>query len=212
MKLSKLTIALVVALLAIACLATTVNAYSNEDLKGYLTGTHTIGGKTYQLDSSDRTAIINRLNERPVTDSEAATIKSQIDSVKAEAEKDMKAQNITSIYDLNAESKAKAGAKLKEAAKIAGVEIKQGTDGGYTAVDIKTESVISQKAKGSFKSIFQEVQTNATGSTNNDSTNNSTTTVNKFAKTGSIVPVYTIVALIALVAVSVCLVRKVNAK
>lgn len=210
MKLSKLTIALVVAILAIACLATTVSAYSNEDLKNYVTGTHKIGEKTYQLNSSDRTAVINRLNERPVSDSEAASIKAQIDSAKSEAEKDMKAQGITSIYDLNAEAKARGAAKLKEAAKIAGVEIRQGTDGGYTAVDIKTGTVISQKAKGSFKSVFPEVQTNATGSTTNN--NSTTTTVNKFAKTGSLVPAYSIVALIALVAVSVCLVRKVNAK
>lgn len=211
MKLSKLTIALLVEVLAIACLATTVSAYSNEDLKNYVTGTHKIGEKTYQLNSADRTAVINRLNERPVSDADAATIKSQIDSAKAEAEKDMKAQGVKSIYDLNAESKAKGAAKLKEAAKIAGVEIRQGTDGGYTAVDIKTGSVISQKAKGTFKSIFPEVQTNTTGSTQSNN-NNSSTTVNKFAKTGSLVPVYSIVALIALVAVSVCLVKKVNAK
>lgn len=209
MKLSKLTVALVV-VLAIICLSTSVSAFSNQELINYLTGSHKVLNSDYQLDEQQKKDIRSYLKDNPVSDDEAAKIKAEVEAAKKEIDKSG-AKNLDSVP---ADIQSKAAAKLKAAGNIAGVNI------DFNSKD-KT-AVITDKATGKLVSSFngkkavQKVTPSggsaAAPAPAGNAGNAGASTVQTFAKTGFELPVFIVVALVAVVAVSTIFVKKYNEK
>lgn len=204
MKLSKVTIALLVAVLAIICLSTTVNA---ADLKSFVNSSHEIGGKSYELDSYTKTDLNFYLQNNPISDDVAEKIEAVLNEAFA-----LVPDGVTSLDDLSAGLKAQILAKIKEAGDLAGVSIEINPAAGTFKVTDKNGNTVSN-GHYSRNTINPVVATTGSVAASSDGTTASTgtSTVSAFANTGASISVYAVIASIAMVAVSVYFVKKVNA-
>jgi len=204
MKLSKVTIALLVAVLAIVCLSTTVNA---ADLKGYVNGSHEIGGQNYELDSNTKTDLNFYLQNNPIPDDVAGDIEDDLN-----AALDLVPDGAKSLDDLSAGLKAQILGKIKDAGNKAGLNVEINPKAGTFKVTDKNGNTVSN---GHYGRNGVNPTVAAAGAPAPAGVGAAapagTTTVAGFAKTGASVSVYAVIASIAMVAVSVYFVKKVNA-
>lgn len=103
----------------ILCIATGVNAYTQQDLLNYLTKAHVVNGQTFQLSAADKVKVERFLADNPVTDEQAAQIKSKADATLNYMEK----ENVTDLSKLNNTQKEKLLAMANDAADVVGVSV-----------------------------------------------------------------------------------------
>lgn len=211
MKLSKVTVALVVAILAVMFLATSASALTNLGLKDYLVGSHKVLGTDYQLSEQQKKDVSSYLENNPVSDADA-------EKIKAEVEAAIKEVNATKAKDLDSvpgDVKSKALSKIQAAGDIAGVNITVNSkDDTVVVTNKKTGKVVSSVngKKAIVKSSDAVKAASGSTATTGSAAPAGTSTVSQFAKTGNTFSVFAVVALIAVVAVSTIFVKKVNEK
>ena len=113
---------LVIAMLLIT-IATTVKAYTNDELVTYLTSSKTVAGKTVNLSDDEKGAIKKYLASNPLTDAEAEAVKAKVDA----AIEIMDNAGTTDITKLSDEDKDTLLALANSVADIADVNLKVDT-------------------------------------------------------------------------------------
>lgn len=201
MKLSKV---LLIAVIAIMALATSVSAYTSSDLANYITGSHTISGSQFELGAAQKQEVKNYLANNPLTDAEAAEVKSLLDQAKNE----INATGASNLNQVSKETKSKAVSLLKQAGNVAGVTVSVNTE-NQTVTLSKAGTVILSGAYSLEGNGGLTVRTY----TNPASTGSASgSTINSFVYTGNSNAVFAVVAVLAVVAVSTILVKKAYAK
>lgn len=208
MKISKLSLILVVAIMAISVLATTVSAYTSAELANYITGSHTISGSQFELGADAKNQVKNYLANNPVTDAEAAQIKGLLD----EAKNVINSTGASNLNQVSKETKAKAVSLIKQAGNVAGLTVSVNSQAKTVTVSDGATAILS----GSYAvegngGLTVRTYTNPASVGGNNAAAGSTT-VNKLVYTGSNNTVFAVVAVLAVVAVATVLVKKVNAK
>lgn len=134
-KISK-SLVMAVVVLAVITMSVVVSAFSNADLISYITADQVVNGETYKLSNDQKTAVTNYLNEHPVSDEVAASIKEDIE----EAKRQITATGATKADQVSDTVKAKVTSLLKSAGDKAGVLV---------TVNSKDKTVtITEKATG----------------------------------------------------------------
>lgn len=118
-KLSRMLIMVIVAIMVVATLSINVNAYTNAELKEYLTTGHSVNGMTFELTIDQKDAITSYLASHPVTDAEANKIKSYLDSIESK----VAASGVTDVNQLSADTKASILADAQAAGAVIGVSV-----------------------------------------------------------------------------------------
>ena len=205
MRTSKLLSVLIIAIIAIAALSTPVSAYTSAELSDYITGTHTISGSQFELRAAEKQEVKDYLANNPLTDAQATQIKSLLD----EAKNKISATGASNLNQVPKETKAAAVALLKQAGNIAGVTVTVNTQAKTVTISANGTVILSGSyAMEGNAGITVRTYTNPASVGNN----NSGSTISGFVYTGRNNTVFALVAVLAVVAVSTILVKKVYAK
>lgn len=130
----KKTLKIMIVAILLMVIATTVNAYTNDELIAYLTSSKTVAGETVTLTSDEKGAIRSYLEENPLSDEDAAKVKAQAEEVIAI----MDAAGTTDITELSDADKSKITSLVNSAADIAGVVVN--VDAGKKTVSVETKA------------------------------------------------------------------------
>ena len=202
MKITKLSVMALV-IITLITMATSVSAYTSAELENYITGTHTISGSQFELKAAEKQEVKDYLASNPLTDAQATQIKSLLD----EAKNKISATGASNLNQIAKSTKAEVVALLKEAGNVAGLTV---------SVDTSAKTITVSKAGTVIVSGSYAMEGNGGVTvrtyTNPASVTKGGSTISGFVYTGSNNTVLAIVAVLAVVAVSTIVVRKVYAK
>ena len=205
MKLSKITSIVVLAIVSILALTISANAYTSAELSEYVTGAHLIGGYQYKLTDGNSATVKDYLSKNPVTDAQAAQIKSILDQAKA------KANGYTDLSQISDAQIAELIAILQQAGAVAGLTVNVNTQANIITVSKNGTVLLNgpyvDNGNGGVTVKFGQGESAPSGA--NTPANGGSKT---FVYTGSDYSVFAGIALVAVVAVSTIYVRKVYAK
>lgn len=212
-KLSKI-ISVMVLMIVMMSISIVVNAATNDDVISYVTMSHTVNGRTFELNKTQRQSLTQYLKENPVTNSEADEIIAKLSEAKIKLEQ----SGATKASQVSDSVKAEVVSLVKSAGEIAGLDVQ--VDIAKEIVTIKTIDGKKTIIKAtSFKNLVTEQKNNA-GSSNNAGTSNnnassssSSNSGKKLVYTGNDygVAIKTIVAIVAVASVGFGI-RKIYAK
>lgn len=209
MKITKLTLILVVAILAVTALATTVSAYTSANLENYLLQTHVIGGVQFELRDGPKAEVKAWFKSHTLDDEKAAQVHAKLEEAKAKV-------GTSDLKSLSVTTKSEIVALLKEAGNIAGVEVTVDTANETITVSddgvaIISGSYTSDGANGiSFRSSAGGAAVGGAGAAAGAGAGASSS-VNSLVYTGNTSTIFAVVAVLAVVAVATLVVKKVNA-
>ena len=115
----KKTLKIVVLAVLFISMASSVMAYTNDELITYLTTSKTVAGETVSLTADEKGALKKYLQANPLSDEDAAAIKSKVDSAIAV----MEAAGTTDVTKLSEADKEKVKSLATSAASIADVTV-----------------------------------------------------------------------------------------
>lgn len=209
MKLSRISLVIAVALLAIVALTVSANAFSNEDLATYLTTTHMISGTQYKLTDANAVQVKDYLTQHPVTDAQAAQIKSLLEQALAKVSGD------NALSQLTQAEKDQIISLVQQAGNIAGVTVTFNTAANTVTVSGSGAVILSGSYVNDGNGGVTVKYTNG-GSGSSSAGAAAGTAANggsrAFVYTGANNSVFAVIALLAVVAVSTVLVKKAYAK
>lgn len=183
-KLCKI-MSIIVIMMMVILTTISVQAYTNEDVVNYITGVHTINGRTLQLSKSNCQRLKIYFEENPVTDAQADEIIAKLNEAKKKLD-DSGAFRASQVSD---SVKTEVVALIQAAGKIAGLDVE---------VDTVTETVSIKEIKNgnniisatSYRQLFgsytpdqDKNNTTTNSTTNNNTTNNKT--INKTVNTNN---------------------------
>lgn len=208
MRTSKLLSILIVAIIAIAALATSVSAYTSAELSDYVTGTHTISGSQFQLRAAEKQEVKDYLANNPLTDEQATQIKSLLDQAKNK----ISATGASNLNQISKETKAQVVTLLKQAGNIAGLTVSVNSDAQTVTISNGTTVLLngSYAMEGNAGITVRTYTNPASVGGNSGATSGST--ISGYVYTGSNNTVFIVVAVLAVVAVSTIVIKKVYAK
>lgn len=207
MKLSRISLVIAVALLAIVALTVSANAFSNEDLATYLTTTHMISGTQYKLTDANAVQVKDYLMQHPVTDAQAAQIKSLLDQALSKVAGD------DALSKLTQAEKDEIISLIQQAGNIAGVTVTFNTAADTVTVSANGTVIISGSYVNDGNGGVTVKYTNNGGSSAGAAAGTAANGGSKtFVYTGANNSVFAVIALLAVVAVSTVLVKKAYAK
>ena len=199
MKLSKISLIVVLAIISVLALTVSVNAYTSAELADYITGTHLINGNQYKLTDGNAASVKDYLAKNPVTDAQAAQIKSLLDQAKA------KANSYSELSQMSDGQIAEIISLLQQAGNVAGLTVTVNTEADTITVT-KGNTVL---LNGPYVNNGNGGVTVKFGQGESAPSNGGAKT---FVYTGADYSVFAGIALLAVVAVSTICVRKVYAK
>ena len=210
MKLSKMFFVVTIAIIAILAMSISVNAYTSAELADYITGAHLIGGNQYKLTDSNAATVKSYLNEYPVTDAQASQIKTLLDQAKA------KANSKSDLSQLTDAEKAEIISLLQQAGAVAGLTVNVDTVNNTITVS-KGNTILFigsfvNSGNGGITVSFGAVGGSNSGASSSTVGSASNGGANTFVYTGANNSAFAVVALLAVVAVSTIVVRKVYVK
>ncbi len=129
----KKTLKIMIVAILLMVIATTVNAYTNDELITYLTSSKTIAGETVTLTADEKGAVKKYLEENPLSDEDAGMVRYYAESVIAI----MDAAETTDITELSDADKERVVSLVNAAADAAGVTVT--VDSGKKSVTVKGE-------------------------------------------------------------------------
>lgn len=208
MKLSKLSLVLVLTILVVAALATSVSAYTSSDLATYITSEHNVGSNCYKLCDDPAQEVKDYLANNPVSDSQAEQIRNLLEQAINKA-------SATGAIDLNqidTETKMEIQSLIQQAGNVAGVSVSIDTVQKLVTIS-KNGTIIVQghyttDGRGG---ITRKITGDGGGATSSASTTSSTGTISSYVYTGATNVAFAVVAVLAVAAVSTAVVKKVNA-
>ena len=207
MKLSRISLVIAVALLAIVALTVSANAFSNEDLATYLTTTHMISGTQYKLTDANAVQVKDYLTQHPVTDAQAAQIKSLLDQALAKVAGD------NALSQLTQAEKDQIISLVQQAGNIAGVTVTFDTAANTVTVSAAGTVIMSgsyvNDGNGGITVKYTNGGSGSAGAAAGTAANGGS---RAFVYTGANGSVLAVIALLAVVAVSTVLVKKAYAK
>lgn len=209
MKLSRLSLIIAVAFLAVVALTVSASAYTNEDLITYLSSPFNISGTQYKITDAQAIELKNYLQSNPVTDAQAAQIKALVDDAVS------KANGYTDVSQIPADVKNTIKNDLTTAGAVAGVTVTINTVAKTVTVSTPTSGTIingsyANNGNGGLTVNFSNPTGAATGSAAASTASNGG--AKTFVYTGANGSVVAVIALLAVVAVSTVLVKKAYAK
>lgn len=208
MRLSKMIFMVVIALLAIAILTVSTNAFSSADLANYITGIHVISGSQYKLSDAQAANVKAYLDSNPVTDAQAEQIKTLLEQAKSKVSGDVELSQMTDS------EKTDIISLLQQAGNVAGLTVTVNTEANTITVSDGRTALLSgsyvNAGNGGLTVKFGggDGSTATTGSAATASNGGAQT----FVYTGANNTVFAVIALLAVVAVSTIVVKKVYAK
>lgn len=134
----KKTLKIMIVAVLLMVIATTVNAYTNDELITYLTSSKTVAGKTVTLTADEKGAVKKYLEANPLSDEDAAAVKAKAEAAIAV----MDEANTTDVTKLSDADKEKLLTLVNSAADIAGVTVKVDTAKKSVTVSDKAGKVI----------------------------------------------------------------------
>lgn len=137
----KKTLKIMVIAMLLILVATTVQAYTNDELVTYLTSSKTIAGKSVSLSADEKGAVRKYLESNPLSDEDAEAVKNKVDAAIAI----MDDAGVTDISKLSDADKDAIVSLANSAAEIAGVTV---------SVDTAKKTVTVKDSKG--KVVFAE--------------------------------------------------------
>lgn len=137
----KKTLKIMVIAMLLILVATTVQAYTNDELVTYLTSSKTIAGKSMSLSADEKGAVRKYLESNPLSDEDAEAVKNKVDAAIAI----MDNAGVTDITKLSDADKDAIVALVNSAAEIAGVTVN---------IDTAKKTVTVKDSKG--KVLFAE--------------------------------------------------------
>ena len=153
----KKTLKVILLAVILISIASSVMAYSNDDLIAELTSSRTVAGKKVTLTADEIGAVKKQLNANPLSDEEAAAIKSKVDSIISI----MDEAGTTDVTELSDADKEKVKSLAVSAGNIADVNISFNTGN-------KTFTVTNKDGKTLYKENYTTRKTMTyTGATNN---------------------------------------------
>lgn len=209
MKITKLTLILVVAILAVTALATTVSAYTSANLENYLLQTHVIGGSQFELRDGAKADVKAWFKKHQLTDEVAGQIHDKLEAAKAK----VGTSNLDSLSD---KTKAEVVSLLQEAGNLAGVTVKVDTSAKTVTISddgtvVLSGSYTADGANGlTFRSSAGGAAVGGAGAAAGAGAGASSS-VNSLVYTGNTSTIFAVVAVLAVVAVATLVVKKVNA-
>lgn len=207
MKLSRISLIIAVALVAIVALTVSANAFSNEDLATYLTTTHMISGTQYKLTDANAVQVKDYLTNHPVTDAQAAQIKSLLDQALAKVAGD------DALSKLTTAEKEEVISLIQQAGNIAGVTVTFNTEANTVTVSANGTAILSGSYVNDGNGGITVKYVNNGGSTGAaGAAAPANGGAKAFVYTGANNSVFAVIALLAVVAVSTVLVKKAYAK
>lgn len=205
-KLSKI-ISVIVLMIVMTSMSMVVNAATNDDVISYVTMAHTVNGRTFQLDKTQRQSLTQYLKENPVTNSEADEIIAKLNEAKIKLEQ----TGATTVSQVSDSVRAEISSLVKSAVKIADLDIVFNTTKGTFSL----KTLDGKKTIIKATSIFDlEIKNQNVGDSNNNAgSSNSNKTGDKLVYTGKddSVAIKTIVAIVAVASIGLG-VRKIYAK
>ena len=217
MKLSKISLIVAIAVVAILALSVSANAYTKEDLATYITSPHMVNGTQYKLTDADAVAAKEYIMNNDITDAQAAQAQNLVEQAIS------KAQSAGSLDQLSADTKTEITSLLQQAGDTVGATVNVNTNSKTISVVDKDTgtAVISGSYSSNGNGGLTVNANNPTGAATTGGASTSTgssagTASNGGAKTfvytGANNAVYAVIALVAVVAVSTVLVKKAYAK
>ena len=194
-KLCKMLKIAMVLMLIVMSTSITVNAYTNDNVISYITKAHTVNGRTLQLSASQRNSLTQYLQKNPVSDAGADEIISKLETAKSKLA-NTKATNLSGVDDA---TKAEVMALVKDAGKIAGLDIQVDTVNEVVTVKDFSGNVIISAT--SYSALNKDAKKSA-DSTTSASNNGTTTSTKKLVYTGNDYSVQ-LKILVAIVAVAI---------
>jgi len=208
MKLSRIFLILTIAILAIMSLTVAANAYTSAELADYITGVQLVGTNQYKLNDASSAQVKAYLAAHPVTDATAAQIKSLLDQAKGIA------NGKTDISQFSQAEKSQILSLFQQAGNLAGVTVSVNTaTNTITVTDGQTVLINGQfvgDGNGGLTIKFGPV--GGSSASTGSAAAAKTSSAKKFVYTGANSTVFAVIALVAVVAVSTVLVKKVYAK
>lgn len=207
MKLSRISLVIAIALVAIMALSVSANAFSNADLADYITTTHMIGGTQYKLTDANAVAAKDYILNHPLTDAEATQVRDLLEQAKALV------NGSDSLANMSTAQKSEVVSLLKQAGSVAGLTVTVNTNNNTITVSDGTSVVMSGSYTEAgnagltvkYDNNGQPVTGGAAGVASNGG-------ANTFVYTGANGSVFAVIALLAVVAVSTVLVKRAYAK
>lgn len=208
MKISKLSLMLVIAIIAISALATSVSAYTSADLANYITGSHSISGSQFELQASEKQQVKDYLANNPLSDAQATEIKNLLD----QAKNTISATGSSNLNQIPDSTKAQVVSLIKQAGNVAGLTVSVDTNAKTVTISSANAVILS----GSYNiegngGITVRTYTNP-ASTGNAGSGAANSSVNTLVYTGSNNTIFAVLAVLAVVAVSTVIVKKAYAK
>lgn len=215
MKLSRITLVVAIAFVAILALTNSVSAYTSAELSNYITGTHLINGSQYKLTDAQAANVKAYLDSNPVTDAQAAQIKAKLDEAKS------KANATTDLSQMSDANKAEIVSLLQDAGAIAGVTVSVNTQNNTLTVSdgntVLLNGSYATAGNGGLTVKFGNAGGTTSGAAAATGSSAGTTTASNggastFVYTGANNSIFAVIAVLAVVAVSTVSVKKVYAK
>lgn len=205
-KLSKVLTMLVV-ILAVITITGSVKAYTNSDLKNYLSSAHVVNNMTFELSAEQKDVMSKYLDENKVSDDVATSIMADLQSV----ENKIAATGATDVSQISDSVKSEIVSTVKSAGNKAGLDV---------AIDTKNQTVLVTNQKtgatlvsksykgGNIVTVTKPASTGTTASASGAQQSSTTTTSGStLLYTGAN---YTLLAisLVAIVAVAIVVKRR----
>lgn len=215
MKLSKITLVVAIALVAIVALSVSASAYTKEDLATYITSPQKIGGTTYKLTDADAVAAKEYIMTHNISDAEANRAKDLISQAVS------KAGSASSLDQLSSATKSEITSLLQQAGDAVGATVSVNTNSKTVSVVGEDGTAIINGSYASNGNGGLTISSNPTGATTGSAAGASSSAAagtasnggsSTFVYTGANNAVFAVVALLAVVAVSTVLVKKAYAK
>lgn len=203
MNLKRISLILLVAFIIVATLTISTSAFSNEDLATYITTPHMISGSQYKLTDANAVAAKEYLMKNPVTDEQAAQIKSLLDQALA------KVNGRKTLKEITPAEKVQIISLLQQAGNVAGFTVTVDTNANTVTVSKNGTVIINGFYVDDGNGGVTIKYANNGGSTTTSAANGGS---NKFVYTGANNSVFVVIALLAVVAVSTVFVKKSYAK
>ena len=134
-----LTISIAIIVITLATIVNAATTYKT-DLKNYMTKAHTICGKTYQLNSNEKTTLSNYLSIDSVTENQAKEALEKLQT----AENLLNAKEASNLSAVSSADKKSAASLIEQAGKAVGLEVKINTETNrITITEISTKKSIA---------------------------------------------------------------------
>lgn len=182
-------------------IAISAEAYTNEDVISYITKEHTVNGRSYRLEEKKRESLKAYLQSNPVSNDEANQIIADLNEAKSLIDN----SGATNKSQLSDSTKSKVVSLLKEAGKIADLNIEVDTEKEtVTVLDKKGNVVVSATSYAEFNKNQSSKNTSSTNTSSTSSNGSTTSNKKKLVYTGNNSKVgYTILAIVAIAGIGV---------